>query len=48
MEVNFFCNYGGKVKFGGMIFMLKCYEDNVFVKKVFIELGNKWVSYIIG
>lgn len=48
VEANFFRNYGGKAKFGGMISTLKCHEDNVLVKKALTEPGNKRVSHTTG
>lgn len=43
VEPNLFRNYGGKSKFGGMISTLKCHEDNLLVKQVLNEPGNKRV-----
>lgn len=46
VEPNLLRNYGGKTKFGGMISTLKCYEDNVLVKKALSEEGNKRVLVV--
>ena len=38
-----FKNYGGKLKFGGMISTVKCHEDNVLVKQALSEPGGNRV-----
>lgn len=47
VEPNLFRNFGGRLKFGGMISTVKCHEDNVLVKKALSEDGNKRVREII-
>lgn len=47
VEPNLFRNFGGRLKFGGMISTVKCHEDNVLVKKALSEDGNKRVRGII-
>lgn len=48
VEPNLFKNYGGNVKFGGMISTVKCHEDNVLVKQALSEQGNKQVRDVGG
>lgn len=48
VEPNLFQNYGGNVKFGGMISTVKCHEDNVLVKQALSEQGNKRVREVGG
>ena len=48
VEPNLFKNYGGNVKFGGMISTVKCHEDNVLVKQALSEQGNKRVREMGG
>ena len=43
VQPNLFQNYGRKSKFGGMISTVKCHEDNLIVKQVLNEPGNKRV-----
>lgn len=48
VEPNLFKNYGGTVKFGGVISTVKCHEDNVLVKQALSEQGNKRVREVGG
>lgn len=41
-----FKDYGGKKTFGGMISTVKCFEDNVLVKKALSEPGHGKVKVL--